>query len=127
MGAARHTRITSTARHAWRGVALLCAATALLGALLACLSPTGAGGEGVGPHRESPAATAYNCPYDDSGCGAFPHLAPAVLTAPPQDSAPGTAVLVVRHARGDERPRVRRAVEVRARAPGAHVLGVLRR
>ncbi|MFJ2746014.1 hypothetical protein ACIO3O_40865 [Streptomyces sp. NPDC087440] len=112
-----------------RGVALLCAAAALLGALLACLGPVGGGGEGRDSHRVTAgvAGAAYNCPYEQEGCGVFPHLSPAVLTAPPQDSAPGTAVLAVRHAGGDERPRVRRSGEVRARAPGAHVLGVLRR
>ncbi|GAA3489797.1 MULTISPECIES: hypothetical protein [Streptomyces] len=131
MGRVRHLRITGTVRHAWRGAALLCAVAALLGTLLACPDPAGAGGGTAGPHREglttAAATAAYNCPYEQGGCGVFPHLAPAVLTAPPQDSAPGAAVLVVRHASGDERPRVRRAGEVRARAPGAHVLGVLRR
>ncbi|MCX5201615.1 hypothetical protein OG897_09150 [Streptomyces sp. NBC_00237] len=136
MGGLRHIRTGSTTCRFRRGVALLCAATALLGALLTCLSPgsrasTGGPDTWRTPHHATavPYATApaYNCPYDRGGCGVFPHLSPAVLTAPPQDSAPGTALLAVRYAKNGEVPRTGRDGEVRARAPGKHALGVLRR
>ncbi|MGW7415744.1 hypothetical protein [Streptomyces sp. NPDC054863] len=103
-----------------RGVALLCAVAALFGALLVCLSPAGA-------ETSSSLSPAYDCPYDQGGCGAFPHASPAVLTAPPPDALPGAVALPVRHEGGGQAVGVPRTDGARARAPGPYVLMVLRR
>ncbi|MGX1884714.1 hypothetical protein [Streptomyces sp. NPDC055287] len=111
-------------------MALLSAVATLLAALFVCL--------GTGPepreHHGAAAAVAttatpaqdgpaYICPYDSPHCGVFPHLSPAVLTAPPpatpvaaepQYSAPPAAA---GPARGSD---------VLPRTPGRHVLQVMR-
>lgn len=139
MGGLRHTRNSRTGCHGRpvrtrgiarvrRGVALLCAAAALFGALLVCLAPAPALAAPGGPHPVtlSP-APAYNCPYEQGHCGVFPHLSPAILTAPSQDASPGALALPERRA-GEAGPAgVRRGGEAWARAPGRHVLQVLRR
>ncbi|MFD3517859.1 hypothetical protein [Streptomyces sp. NPDC058657] len=108
-------------------MALLCASAALFGALLVCLGPVAALADG-GPHTAAPSpAVAYNCPYEQGHCGVLAHLAPAILTAPPQDAPPGALALPVRREEAAGPAGVRRGGEARARAPGRHVLQVLRR
>ncbi|MFI5803087.1 hypothetical protein [Streptomyces sp. NPDC051561] len=138
MGGLRHTRNRRTRDHSYgahtepiarlrRGVALLCAATALIGALLVCLGPVPAPADGGGTHPAPSSAPAYNCPYEQGHCKVFPHLSPAILTAPPQDSPPGEVALLVRRAGGVPAAGPVRGGEAWARAPGKHVLQVLRR
>ncbi|MFF0742661.1 hypothetical protein ACFYVL_19915 [Streptomyces sp. NPDC004111] len=139
MGGLRHTRNSRTGRHerpartrgiarVRRGVALLCAATALFGALLICLGPAPASASGGGPHAAAPSpAPVYNCPYEQGHCGVFPHLSPAILTAPSQDAPPEALALPVRRADGTAPAGVRRGDGAWPRAPGPHVLQVLRR
>ncbi|MFI0978558.1 hypothetical protein ACH4SP_16365 [Streptomyces sp. NPDC021093] len=123
MGGLRHFRTRGTSAHAARvrrGVALLCAVAALLGALLVCLTPARA-------ETAAPPSAAYNCPYDQGGCGLFPHAAPAVLTVPPLDTPPGAVALPVRHGGDGGTAKVARGDGTWARAPGPYVLMVLRR
>lgn len=114
-------------------MALMSAVATLLAALFVCL--------GMGPepreHHDSAAGAvtaavavapaqggpAYTCPYDSKRCGVFPHLSPAVLTAPPpatpvaaepQHFAPPAAADPVRDS------------GALPRAPGRHVLQVMR-
>ncbi|MGW4028446.1 hypothetical protein ACWEFL_03850 [Streptomyces sp. NPDC004838] len=102
-------------------MALLSAAATLIGALFICLSP---------PADEHPPAsgypvTAFSCPYDNGSCGLRPVLDAAVLTAPPLDDPPVEA---------DQAPRLdqpsgsggRPRSDALPRAPGLHVLQVLR-
>ncbi|MEE1751314.1 hypothetical protein [Streptomyces sp. SP18CS02] len=116
-------------------MALLSAVATLLAALFLCLGPEGATGHhgGMADARVSPtatpvhpaaAATAYSCPYDRGDCGLFPSLTPAVLTAPPLDP-PQHADGPARTATAGVPDRPARA-EARPRAPGLHVLQVLR-
>jgi hypothetical protein len=139
MGGLRHTRNSRIGRNkrlvhtrgiarVRRGVALLCAAAALFGALLVCLAPAPALAAPGGPHPVtlSP-APAYDCPYEQGHCGVLPHLSPAILTAAPQDAPPGALVLPVRRAGEAGAAGARRGGEAWARAPGRHVLQVLRR
>ncbi|MFJ6700996.1 hypothetical protein ACIQM4_33775 [Streptomyces sp. NPDC091272] len=107
-------------------MALLCAAAALFGALLACLGPARSV-ENAGAHAAPSPASTYNCPYDQGDCGAFPHLSPAVLTAAPPDAPPSAAALPVRHGGEGTAAKSPRGDGTWARAPGAHVLMVLRR
>ncbi|MEV4943822.1 hypothetical protein [Streptomyces zaomyceticus] len=137
-------RLVRPSRHA-RPMALVSAVATLLAALFFCL------GSGPGSHHEpagshtgaraagnaaaltttvtgaGPVAVAveYVCPYDRGGCSLFPSLSPAVLSAPPLDPPP--------HAAGGQ-PRLdppsgdgpARRSGARPRAPGLHVLQVLR-
>ncbi|MEU8891041.1 hypothetical protein [Streptomyces sp. NPDC048442] len=140
MGGLRHFRNRGTSAHVARirrGVSLLCAVAALFGALLVCLGPAaGAGGGEVhaGSAAEAaaftpvfPASPAYNCPYGQGDCGVFPHASPAVLTAPPLEPLPGTVAPQVRHGGDGGVVGITRGDGAWARAPGAHVLMVLRR
>lgn len=111
-------------------VALLCAAVALLGALLVCLAPGPAAAEPSGAPPQTPTSSAaytYNCPYEHGGCGSFAHLSPAVLTASPPDAPLGADAPQVR--RGSDGPTAgtRHGGVAWARAPGLHELQVLRR
>ncbi|MCX5382801.1 hypothetical protein [Streptomyces sp. NBC_00083] len=121
MGEVRLTRTT-------RPVALLSALAVLLAALFICLAA--GGGEGADPSRHHPDVLAggpaqYGCPYDQDGCGLFPHAVPAVLTAPApeppaQAAAHGVRPVALRAEGAGVRP------GARPRAPGLHVLQVLR-
>ncbi|MFJ6630132.1 hypothetical protein ACIQMR_01825 [Streptomyces sp. NPDC091376] len=133
MGGLRHTRTAHTARP----MALGSAVATLLAALFLCLgqAETAAGTarphdahqgfEGLTAAPGTPDQAAYSCPYDRGDCDLFPHLGPAVLTAPPLDSPlavsglpadPATAALGGRPPRSGALPR----------APDLHVLQVLR-
>ncbi|GHH34202.1 hypothetical protein [Streptomyces candidus] len=139
MGDLRHIRTRRTTRASrlartggFRGaVALLCASTALLGALLMCLAPGPAAAAeppGVPPQTPtSAAAHTYNCPYEHGGCGSFGHLSPAVLTSSPPDTPLGADAPRVRRGGAEETIGTRRGGEAWARAPGLHELQVLRR
>lgn len=147
MGGMRNARTAHTARP----MALGSAVATLLAALFLCLgqADTGSAGEPRehGTHRETgetraagrlgettravagdaraDSAAAYTCPYDRGDCGLFPHLAPGVLTAPPQDAPPAPAGLPPgavpdRVAGGPPR------TGALPRAPDLHVLQVLR-
>ncbi|MGR8010837.1 hypothetical protein [Streptomyces hypolithicus] len=148
MGALRRSR-TGRITRTTRPTALLSAVAALLAAIFVCLgsqdSGPGAGAEpgplaGGGPRQQHVAVAehgavsaygavasyrgpAYLCPYDSRHCGAFPHLSPAVLTAPP----PATEVSAEPQRLApppDARPV--RDTDALARAPGRHVLQVMR-
>ncbi|UUN26548.1 hypothetical protein [Streptomyces sp. FIT100] len=129
MGGLRHDRLARTARP----TALASAVATLLAALFVCLggqaeADTAAHAGDRPGFTAAPGAashTAYDCPYDRGDCGLFPHLGPAVLTAPPLDGpldsagpAPGPAGAhhAVRAPRTGALPR----------APDLHVLQVLR-
>ncbi|MDQ0943956.1 hypothetical protein [Streptomyces sp. V1I1] len=132
MGGSRLNHIARTARP----MALLSAVATLLGALFLCTSPAATPS---GPHHiratyavsatsatsASDVETAYSCPYDRGACGLLPLVRPAVLTAPPLD-APLDAWAQPPHL-GPPPPasRLPRS-EALPRAPGLHVLQVLR-
>ncbi|MER6998309.1 hypothetical protein [Streptomyces sp. NPDC000410] len=135
MGGLRHIRTARTARIA-RPVALVTATATLLAALFVCL---GAGrADAPTDHAEArpgtPALTAapsayrhsqYSCPYDRDDCGLFPHLTPAVLTAPPPDT-PVDGVGPVSWLAPEPSPGQVRRTGALPRAPDLHVLQVLR-
>ncbi|MEU7277541.1 hypothetical protein AB0A69_01915 [Streptomyces sp. NPDC045431] len=110
-----------------RPMVLVSAVVTLLAALFVCLG----GGDRPGAGQDEPrritlaaVATEYTCPYDHGDCALFPHLTPAVLTAPPLDpprQPDGLAWLTQAYA--VDRPE---RIGVRARAPDLHVLQVLR-
>jgi hypothetical protein len=116
MGGPRLNHIARTARP----MALVSAAVTLLGALFICLTPSV-------PHHAAPAdvPAAYTRPYDDGACGLLPLVEPAVLTTPP----PGTPLAAGAQPRHLEPPaptdRLPRSGAL-PRAPGLHVLQVLR-
>ncbi|HZX36949.1 MAG TPA: hypothetical protein VFF37_01185 [Streptomyces sp.] len=132
MGGPRLNHIERTARP----MALLSAVATLLGALFICTSPAASPAD---PHHAraasaitataaisaSDAETAYTCPYDRGACGLMPLVKPAVLTAPPLD-APLDAGAQPSHL-GPPPPasRLPRS-QALPRAPGLHVLQVLR-
>ncbi|MEU9608134.1 hypothetical protein [Streptomyces sp. NPDC048057] len=117
MGGQRLGRLARTTRP----VALLSAAATLLGALFLCLS--------VPADEHAPVADravpTYSCPHDGGACGLRPAIGPAVLTAPPLDAPPLAGELPAE-------PQAPAAVGGRPhsdalpRAPGLHVLQVLR-
>ncbi|MET9509044.1 hypothetical protein ABZX62_11300 [Streptomyces flavidovirens] len=101
----------------------------LLAALFFCL---GAGSEPREQHGPVAAATAaapaqdwptYICPYDSQHCGAFPHLSPAVLTAPPPATPVAAEPQYFAPPAGADPVR---GAGVLPRAPGRHVLQVMR-
>ncbi|WP_245727497.1 hypothetical protein [Streptomyces vietnamensis] len=119
-------------------MALASAVATLLAALFLCL--------GTGParqdahHEAGPRAKAtttavtveataltgeYVCPYDRGGCSLFPSLSPAVLSAPPLDPPLDAAGGLPRLAPPSGDGQARRS-DARPRAPGLHVLQVLR-
>ncbi|MGW7053405.1 hypothetical protein [Streptomyces sp. NPDC054887] len=117
-----------------RPMALLSAVATLLAALFVCLAISPEPREGHGTGATGSAATvtaapqarggpAYVCPYDSQHCGVFPHLSPAVLTVPPPatpaaaEPQPFAPPAAVGPARGSG---------ILARAPGRHVLQVMR-
>ncbi|MGW6460336.1 hypothetical protein ACWF94_31180 [Streptomyces sp. NPDC055078] len=104
-------------------MALLTAVATLLGALFICLSPPPE--RHISLSHSEHVVPAFSCPYDDGDCGLLPKAGPAVLTVPPPD-APLDAGETSTHAArppgaaGQARP------DARPRAPGLHVLQVLR-
>ncbi|MEU0271337.1 hypothetical protein [Streptomyces sp. NPDC006307] len=110
-----------------RPMVLGSAVVTLLAALFVCLG----GGDRPEARQDEPrritlaaVATEYTCPYDHGDCALFPHLSPAVLTAPPLDpprQTDGLAALTEAYA--VDRPD---RAGVRARAPDLHLLQVLR-
>ncbi|MEU6483841.1 hypothetical protein [Streptomyces sp. NPDC046887] len=111
-----------------RPTARLSAVAALLAALFVCLDPHGvAARPDHGEQRRvtlAVPATEYSCPFDRGDCGLFPYQTPVVLTAPPLDPPQQPDTLT--------RPQPAPAVaapasyQARPRAPGLHVLQVLR-
>ncbi|MEU5161527.1 hypothetical protein AB0G74_18235 [Streptomyces sp. NPDC020875] len=118
-----------------RPVALLSAAATLIGALVLCLSIAA---DGHHPERDRGLGVisvtgslppdglpSFVCPNDGGPCGLHPVVGAAVLTAPPLDTAPLA---------GEPRPGVATPsgpggparTDARPRAPGLHVLQVLR-
>jgi hypothetical protein len=127
MGGSRHLRTGVT-----HPMALLSAVATLFAALFICLGPAEPGHPdgsvsftATQTTRTTQADTWYLCPYDRGGCGLLPQLNPAVLTAPPP-AAPLTAGVQL-HGLGLPHP-IRRLPRsaVFSRAPGLHVLQVLR-
>ncbi|MFJ2112847.1 MULTISPECIES: hypothetical protein [unclassified Streptomyces] len=132
MGGSRRGHIRGT-----RPTALVSAVATLFVALLVCLG----GGPGAdGTHHEEPATATvmsvaapepepaearYSCPYDKGACGFFPHLNPAVLTAPPPVAPLADAVQPTYLAPPPPTGQVSRSAAP-ARAPDLHVLQVLR-
>ncbi|MFC8915963.1 hypothetical protein ACFT5C_09345 [Streptomyces sp. NPDC057116] len=113
-------------------MAIIGAVATLFAALFICLAPHG-GAEGRDRAHAVEAAgytpaervvTAYACPYDDADCRLFPHLNPAVLTAPPLDPPPHTDVLVRAALPPATGPPA--ASQERSRAPDLHALQILR-
>ena len=117
MGGSRLNHIARTARP----TALLSAVATLLGALVICLSPTA-------PHHASApqsVTTAVSCPYDDGACGLVPLVKAAVLTAPPLDAPLEAGAQPPHLGPPPFTGRLPRS-EALPRAPGLHVLQVLR-
>ncbi|MCH0539084.1 hypothetical protein I3F58_05835 [Streptomyces sp. MUM 203J] len=136
-----------------RPMALVSAVATLLATLFLCLAPaqhTDGGGRSAaraGAPGEVPAGVTlvagaeaaagagarpfaglgserFGCPLDDRGCGLFPSLTPAVLTAPPLDSPlPADTVAARGQVAGPVALPCARALP---RAPDLHVLQVLR-
>ncbi|OEJ27150.1 hypothetical protein AR457_24520 [Streptomyces agglomeratus] len=155
MGGRRQSR-TGRNRRTTRPTALLSAVATLLAALFVCLGtgpeprdhhgtgapaavaaeavpaavPPGAfAGAPAAPHVPAPDAasardgSAYICPYDSRHCGVSPHLSPAVLSAPP----PATPVAAEpQHLPPPAAADPVRGPGVLPRAPGRHVLQVMR-
>ncbi|MBT2528570.1 hypothetical protein J7E91_24995 [Streptomyces sp. ISL-99] len=128
MGGRRQSRTGRTGRTR-RPTALLSAVATLLTAVFFCL---GAGSEPREQHGPVAAATAaapaqdgpaYICPYDSQHCGAFPHLSPAVLTAPPPATPVAAEPQYFAPPAGADPVR---GAGVLPRAPGRHVLQVMR-
>ncbi|MEU4347400.1 hypothetical protein [Streptomyces sp. NPDC023838] len=111
-------------------MALLSAMATLLAALFLCLTAGGTASADPVPRAQHAVpvsgAAQYSCPSDRRDCGLFPHADPAVLTAPPplDTSAPGGAHAVRTAAVRPSGAPVRGGA--RPRAPGLHVLQVLR-
>ncbi|MEU2236036.1 hypothetical protein [Streptomyces vietnamensis] len=123
-------------------MALASAVATLLAALFLCL---GTGPERQGAHHDEASRVAagttavttavtveataltgeYVCPYDRGGCSLFPSLSPAVLSAPPLDPPLDAAGGLPRLAPPAGDGPARRS-DARPRAPGLHVLQVLR-
>ncbi|WP_434588770.1 hypothetical protein [Streptomyces sp. A5-4] len=106
-------------------MALLSVVATLLCALFVCLGAAESREQhaAVTVAVQAPGAQAYTCPYDSQHCGVFAHLSPAVLTAPP----PATPVAAEPPHRAP--PLVANPVRDSgslARAPGRHVLQVMR-
>ncbi|MFD7440827.1 hypothetical protein [Streptomyces sp. NPDC059909] len=132
MGGPRHKRIVRIARP----TALVSAVATLLATLFICLggradARTEAGLDHADGHTAITAAPSaqvraeYTCPYDRGDCGLFPHLSPAVLTAPPVDGpVDGATPPPVPAPAHDAGPAPRTGAL--ARAPDLHVLQVLR-
>ncbi|MGV9315966.1 hypothetical protein ACWDR0_27825 [Streptomyces sp. NPDC003691] len=103
-------------------MALLSAAATLLGALFLCLNA-------ADDHAPGPAARdsvpAFSCPYDGGSCGLRPVVGAAVLTAPPLDTPPLSAELLRTPAGPPDLGGPDRSGPL-PRAPGLHVLQVLR-
>ncbi|MET7711149.1 hypothetical protein [Streptomyces sp. NPDC005407] len=129
MGGSRLNHIARTARP----MALLSAVATLLGALFICTSPAATPS---GPHHAravsatsatsaSDVETAYTCPYDRGACGLLPLVRPAVLTAPPLDAPLGAGAQPPHLGPPPPASRLPRS-EPLPRAPGLHVLQVLR-
>lgn len=117
MGGTRLNQIARTARP----MALLSAVASLLGALFICLSPTA-------PHHASEpqsVTTAVSCPYDNGACGLMPLVKAAVLTAPPLDAPVEAGARPPHLGPPPFTGRLPRS-EALPRAPGRHVLQVLR-
>ncbi|MFD5097957.1 hypothetical protein [Streptomyces albidochromogenes] len=115
-----------------RPMALLSAVATLLAALFVCLGmspesrehhPGGGSVAAVTAVPPAPDRPAYVCPYDSSHCGVLPHLSPAVLTVPPP-AAPVTDEPLYRAPPAAAGPAP--GCGAPARAPGRHVLQVMR-
>ncbi|WP_251021649.1 hypothetical protein [Streptomyces sp. ISL-98] len=111
-------------------MALLSAVATLLVALFVCL---GAAAAEPRAHHDAaaaysaappaPGAAAYICPYDSQHCGAFAHLSPAVLTAPPPATPVAAEPL---HFAPPAPANPVRGAGALPRAPGRHALQVMR-
>ncbi|MFF4228138.1 hypothetical protein [Streptomyces sp. NPDC001820] len=132
MGGPRLNHIARTARP----MALLSAVATLLGALFLCPGPAASpsslhhGGvtSAISPSSAASASdveTAYTCPYDRGACGLLPLVKPAVLTAPPLDAPLDAGAQPPRLGPPPPAPRPPRS-QALPRAPGLHVLQVLR-
>jgi hypothetical protein len=129
MGGSRLNHIARTARP----MALLSAVATLLGALFICTSPAASTSgphhtraiTAISPISASDVETAYTCPYDRGACGLLPLVKPAVLTAPPLD-APLAAGAQPPHLDPPQPASRLPRPEALPRAPGLHVLQVLR-
>ncbi len=117
MGGSRLDHIARTTRP----VALLSAVATLLGALFICQGPP------ADHHTAVPeaAGAVYSCPLDDGACGLLPTVSPAVLTAPPMDPPLDTGQQLPRADRPSG-PGASAYARALPRAPGLHVLQVLR-
>ncbi|MGW7194969.1 hypothetical protein [Streptomyces chryseus] len=114
-------------------MALLSAVATLLAALFVCMGMSPESREHHAPGAGSvtavtvaptaPDAPAYVCPYDSSHCGVLPHLSPAVLTVPPP-AAPVAAEPLYSVPPATAGPAC--GCGAPARAPGRHVLQVMR-
>jgi hypothetical protein len=105
-----------------RPSALLSAVATLLGALFLCLGPPA---EEHRPARGADPVPAYSCPHEGGSCGLRAPAVAAVLSAPPLDlPPPGGGPLVRPGTRPGAGPGP--ADDARPRAPGLHVLQVLR-
>ncbi|MFE0426130.1 hypothetical protein [Streptomyces sp. NPDC058953] len=118
-----------------RPVALLSAAATLVGALVLCLS-VAADSHGRAPDRargivavtgSAPPSDlpSFVCPNDGGPCGLHPVMGAAVLTTPPPDTPPVAGELPAGPA-GPAGPVGPAGTDARPRAPGLHVLQVLR-
>ncbi|WP_406001254.1 hypothetical protein [Streptomyces sp. NBC_00829] len=120
MGGPRVNGIARTARP----MALLSAVATLLSALFICVSLP-SGHHAPASAADGDTVTVYSCPYDDGGCGLLPTVSPAVLTAPPLDSPLDAAEQPARPGQTDSAGAPPRS-QAQPRAPGLHVLQVLR-
>ncbi|MGW2561820.1 hypothetical protein ACWCXB_21720 [Streptomyces sp. NPDC001514] len=132
MGGPRHKRIVRIARP----TALVSAVATLLTALFICLDGRAdartdgdqghAGARpGITVAASAPARAEYICPHDRGDCGLFPHLGPAVLTAPPVDGPVDSAAPPPSPAQAHRAAPAPRT-GAHPRAPDLHVLQVLR-
>ncbi|QDY76475.1 hypothetical protein [Streptomyces qinzhouensis] len=119
MGGHRLGRLARTTRP----VALLSAAATLLGALFLCLNAAADDHAPGAAARDS--VPAFSCPYDNGPCGLRPIVGAAVLTAPPPAAPPLSAESPRSPAGPPDLGGPDRSGPL-PRAPGLHVLQVLR-
>ncbi|GAA3370823.1 hypothetical protein GCM10020367_18990 [Streptomyces sannanensis] len=110
-----------------RPMALLGAVATLLAALFICLAPGGHADATTDGHHITLAHTApeYDCPDERGDCGLSPRNTQAVLTAPSLDT-PASDTTPPVHIEAPPRAGGVFEAVVRPRAPGLHVLQVLR-